>query len=185
MILDYSLTLSIFQELATTANHLDKRCDTRCQNFVFHPILTLGVLPDMMIFAQMNDDVVLDKIPLAEIKQVQEMLYGENENSTENHESRLANQNTELMVETLSEGYNSGRTYYLKAESVTSCRDTVQILARHSKDAYKRANSQTVLSRTQGNLRTLAYSTVFQNIMALLIVTVSYQLTSASYFAGF
>lgn len=72
----------------------------------------------MMIFAQMSDDVVVDKIPLTEIKQVQEMVNGD---IGEDHESKLANQTTDLMVETLPEGYNSGRTYYLSAESATSC----------------------------------------------------------------
>jgi hypothetical protein len=33
----------------------------------------------MTIFAQMNDDVVVDKIPLAEIKQAQEMLNTDGE----------------------------------------------------------------------------------------------------------
>ncbi len=120
-----------------------------------------------MIFAQMDDDVVLDKIPLAEIKQVQEMLNTDDEH----HESKL-NQTTELMVETLPEGYNSGRTYYLSADSAASCRDTVQVLARYSKAAYKRANSQTVLSQIQQHLHSVAYSAIFQNTMALLIITV-------------
>ena len=131
----------------------------------------------MMIFAQMSDDVVVDKIPLTEIKQVQEMVNGD---IGEDHESKLANQTTDLMVETLPEGYNSGRTYYLSAESATSCRNTVQILTRYSKDAYKRANSKTLLSRTQQQFGTVANSTFFQNTMALLIITVSHNLISAS-----
>ncbi len=158
--------------MAAKAYHLDERY----HNFERYIWSTphADVLPDVMIFAQMNDDVIVDKIPLIEIKQVQEML------NRDDNESKVANQATELVVETLPEGYNSGRTYYLSAESATSCQNTVQILTRYSKAAYKRANSQTVLSRMQQHLLTVAYSTAFQNIIALLIIMVSSNLVFAS-----
>jgi hypothetical protein len=119
----------------------------------------------MIIFAQLNQDIVSDKIPLDEIKQIREMQDVDEENT----KSKEVN---ELMIETLPEGYNSGRTYYLQAESRAACRKIVRKLTDYSTTAHERAHAQTAFAQAQQRVGKVYRSVVFQNFIALLIIAV-------------
>jgi hypothetical protein len=69
---------------------------------------------------------VIDKIPLNEIKIIREMIDAEDE-------GKKSKDGNEFMIETNAEGYNSGRTYYLQADSYAACRDVSKKISKKSK----------------------------------------------------
>jgi hypothetical protein len=78
----------------------------------------------------------------------------------------------ELMIETHTEGYNSGRIYYLQAESRAICQKLISKLRLYCAAARERANAQTTLAQAQQHVRKLYQSKIFQNIVAILIIAV-------------
>jgi hypothetical protein len=130
----------------------------------------------MMYFAQVNDDVILDQIPLSEIKAVKEMVV-------EDDSSKVETKELELMIETSSDGYNSGRTYYLQAETKVSRQDILKKISHYSTKAYEKAHAQSVLRRAQLRVRKVYQSSLFQRFAAFLIVSVC-SLTCVFLFSG-
>jgi hypothetical protein len=110
---------------------------------------------------------VIDQIPLAEIMNIREMIGNDEENS----DSKQANQ---LLVETHPDGYNSGRTYYLQAESEALCKDLIQKLASYSAVAHEKAQAQSTFALTQRRVDRVYRSSPFQIFFAVLIIAVSY-----------
>lgn len=123
---------------------------------------------DAIFFAAINDDVVIDKIPLAEVKVVQEMRTAQLEGD---ENSKHVN---ELMIETHPDGYNSGRTYYLQAESRVSCQEIISKLTQHASKAYERTHTNTVFTHTRRFAGKVFRTSIFQNFFAFLIVAVSW-----------
>ena len=125
-------------------------------------------LLDVLYFAHLKDDVIMDKIPLSEVELVREMKSIQNENKT----SRNAE---ELMIETNPQGYNSGRTYYLQAESKARCQKLVEKIKEYSKVARERADARTTMAQAQQRVGKIYRSKHFQNIVAVLIISVCSQ----------
>ncbi len=121
-----------------------------------------------MYFTQVNDDVIMDQIPLSEITQVKEM------DAAEKGIDNMAKNENELMIETNPEGYNSGRTYYLKAESKTSCQEKIRKLKHFRAAAYERAHAQSAFRQAQLRVLKVYRSTPFQRLVAFLIISVSF-----------
>ena len=130
-------------------------------------VLTLlRLVTDVMYIAQMNQDTVIDQIPLAEVQLVREMDNVEGEDSE-------AKQSNDLMVETHPEGYNSGRTYYLQANSRASCQDLVRTLSQYCTAAHEKAHARTVFAQAQRQVDKVYRSALFQGFFAFLIIAVS------------
>ena len=119
----------------------------------------------MMYFAQIDDDIVIDQIPLAEINQVKEM------NAADKASDEAKDEN-QMMIETDPEGYNSGRTYYLQAGSKDVCQHIIKTLWQCRTRAYEKAHAQSVFSQAQLKALRVYRSTVFQRFVAFLIVSV-------------
>ena len=119
-----------------------------------------------MYIAQLKEDAAIDQIPLAEVQLVREMdnVDGEDEE---------AKQSNNLMIETHPEGYNSGRTYYLQADSSSSCQEIVQTLSRYCTVAHEKAHARTLFSRAQRRVDKVYRSALFQSFFAFLIIAVS------------
>ena len=110
---------------------------------------------------------MIDKIPLAEVKVVQEMRTTQLEGD---ENSKHVN---ELMIETHPDGYNSGRTYYLRAESRESCQEIVYTLSRYARKAHERTHTTPVFTHTRRFAGKVYRTSIFQNFFAFLIVAVS------------
>ena len=119
----------------------------------------------MIYLAQDNDETVIDQIPLAEIQSVKEMVNIEDE-------AMESTQTNGFIVETHPEGYNSGRTYYLRANSKAECQDIVQKLSQHSAAARETAHARSVFAKAQRKVDKVYRSTIFQSVIAFLIVAV-------------
>ncbi len=123
------------------------------------------LIQDMLYFAQMNHDVVIDQIPLSEIKTVKEMVV-------EDEAGKVDKKDMELMIETSADGYNSGRTYYLQAENQASRQDIMRKISYNSTLASEKAHAQSSFSRAQRRVLRVYRSEVFQKFVASLIVSV-------------
>ena len=129
----------------------------------------------MILFAQAHSNIIIDKIPLEEVTVVREMLNVDEGEEEEGHAPRTkrASRMSKLMIETQLDGYNSGRTYYLQAESSAACRATVETLNRCSQAAFKRLHSQTPYESARTHAGRVFRSSYFQNLTAFLILAVS------------
>jgi hypothetical protein len=105
----------------------------------------------------------MDMIPLTEIKMIREMDVDEDSKSKDPNA---------FMIETSPEGYNSGRTYYIQAESSSSCRAISSKFSQSSAIAQERANARTAFEQAQRRVGKVYSANWFQNSVALLIIAV-------------
>lgn len=123
------------------------------------------LVSDMVLFAQLSEDTIIDKIPLIEIKAVKEM--------TDVHDGdQKSKDGNDFMIETSTEGYNSGRTYYFQADSKAACKDASNKISHNSRQAIDRANAKTAFTQAQQQVKKVYKSAVFKNIVAFLILSV-------------
>ena len=85
-----------------------------------------------------------------------------------------------FMINTIAEGYNSGRTYYLQASSKDQCLELVKSIKTFSKRARERAEAQTKFAKVQLRVRKVFDSQWFQATSASLIIAVNRLLVSQS-----
>ncbi len=109
---------------------------------------------------------MIDQIPLAEILHIREMKNADEEDPE-------TKQGNELLIETHPDGYNSGRTYYLQAESELLCRNLVKSLSLYSAAAHERAQAKSTFAMTQRRVDRVYRSSPFQGFFAVLIIAVS------------
>jgi hypothetical protein len=138
---------------------------------------------DMMYFALLDNDDVVDCIPLAEITQVKKMgLDGVTEYHQVPHKrSAVGNEQLSsdgfhqtLRIDTKPEGYNSGRTYYLQISKESEFSRLAISLAYLVKDAIRRFEAKTGLEKTQAKVRRLFRSAPFQFAASFFILAVSF-----------
>ena len=77
-----------------------------------------------------------------------------------------------LILETVPDGYNSGRTYHLRAGSQERCREVVASLKARAAAARRRIHARDRLRRGRERLRRLYDSRPFQYAVAALILAV-------------
>ncbi len=75
-------------------------------------------------------------------------------------------------IRTLIDGYNSGRTYYLKASSDEQCADIVKLLTQSAKAAKKAREAKTRFETSQEQVRDVYHSPLCQSFVAFMIVAV-------------
>jgi hypothetical protein len=77
-----------------------------------------------------------------------------------------------LQIKTIPDGYNSGRTYYLRAQSESTCRKITSALNKLCTAARERASVKSRFEKVQLQLRGVYCSTPFQIFTAILIILV-------------
>ena len=77
-----------------------------------------------------------------------------------------------LMINTVPEGHNSGRNYYLQASSTEECLTMVKMIKSLAKRARERAAAQTRFAKVQLKARKTFSSRWFQTSSATLIIAV-------------
>jgi hypothetical protein len=77
-----------------------------------------------------------------------------------------------FQISTCPDGYNSGRCYYLKADSLQSCEMLVDILLKLVSVARARAEGASKFQQSQQVARAIYDSSLFQASSSLLIVLV-------------
>ena len=118
---------------------------------------------DILAFASIHEDVKIDQIPMVEIESIRVMedeadVNGEAMNS--------------FFIKTMEDGHNTGRDYYLRADTIDLCRGTVKELKRLAKHAKFEADANYRLARSQYAVRRVFESSVVQYTSASLIILV-------------
>ena len=77
-----------------------------------------------------------------------------------------------LQIQTISDGYNSGRTYYMRAPTEILCESIAEQLSKTVVKAKKRAQTRTQLMKLQKKTRRLYCSLFFQGTIGIFITMV-------------
>ena len=75
-------------------------------------------------------------------------------------------------IKTVPDGYNSGRTYFLRAQSDESCELIVSQLSKAATDAKQKLNVLSKFQKSQEIAKSIFFSAAFQSGSCLLILTV-------------
>ena len=143
---------------------------------------------DMIYFALLDNDDVIDCIPLYEILLVKKMGSdaGNDLNLSNFHRKTSPHSgggneqlssdgfHQTLRIDTKPEGYNSGRTYYLQIGSDAEFSRLAISLLYYVKDAIKRFEAKTGLERSQAKVRSLFRSPPFQFTASFFILAVNF-----------
>ena len=124
------------------------------------------VTKDLIIFGFIGEDVRIDVIPLDEVLYVKEMDEVSSEELDKEHHRSFSNV---MQIATMDGGYNSGRIYYLSAESKEFMDGLIAELSAKVESARTHAISRTWLRKVQHKLRAHYDSPHFQGLMAILI----------------
>ena len=158
---------------------------------------------EVLILAKVNDEKeqVIDAIPLYEIEeigaaQISDVLHREESamhhgnSSTEFRkmstirngsggivlDSNKVKFKNSFEIKTLVHGFNSGRKYFFKATNEEQCADLMKNLSEMVKAAIKKKEAKTRFQESQERVRTIYSSTIFQGLVASMIVAVLPQL---------
>ncbi len=135
---------------------------------------------EVIAFARVNENILLDAIPLAEVEAIDSMqnldqTYVQEHHPTNSFETAIDFTNA-FQIRTRKGGYNAGRKYLLRAESEAEVDSIITDLKRVTKLAAKKAAARSYFSKIQKRVRVAYNSTVFQSISAVLIVVVRFNL---------
>jgi hypothetical protein len=109
-----------------------------------------------------NEELILDRIPLAEITSLEEMIEKANNGSAENKtERKISLEDVEkslkfahaFQIHTMKNGFNSGRTYCLKTESDTDTLNLITELKAHAQVAREKMEAKSRFTRSQDRVR--------------------------------
>ncbi len=148
------------------------------------------------MFAKPDDDGehVIDAIPLFEVDQICVAQYGEDsiglddfnqgsrkldlEKKNANRCSNMSGDPNQVkfrnsfQIRTSVDGYNSGRTYYIKATSEEQCAEILSKLAASARASRQIKEAKTRFRASQERVREMYRSTICQGIVAAMIVAV-------------
>jgi hypothetical protein len=115
----------------------------------------------MLAFAMESGDLILDRIPLAEVTTIEEMI-------DKNEDLNEGTQNISLedfekeqkfacafQIHTIKHGFNSGRTYCLKTGSDDETQSIVAELKKVAAAAREKAEAKSRFTRSQDRVRSV------------------------------
>ena len=125
---------------------------------------------ELLVLALVDDDLELDRVVLSETTLIDEF-----NGFSHGDESALFSHQSARMVQiaTAPEGFNSGRTYYLRTESEETFSNILKTWPVLALKARRRADARTVLEKVQRELRRFHDSKLFQTVVALVIAAVN------------
>jgi hypothetical protein len=142
-------------------------------------------------FTLVDEDDVRDFIPLSEIERIAAKHDGDDDNSAGQAISAPDEQDIRtkslkrvktvsayrfffgFQIETSKDGYNSGRTYHVQADSKDNCKNAVTMLAQYSQRAKVAAQKRTEFEKSQQFLLKIHNSIWYQTIATTLILAVN------------
>jgi hypothetical protein len=130
-----------------------------------------------------NDDAVIDIIPLHEVLMIRDMsFYNEiaddgsefNVTATSDEEKSTAESNkNQFQIETSPQGYNSGRVYLIEVNSAQRFRVLLEDLTKLSTTAREEAEAKSRFKKTQDKVGKVFNSDIVQRILAIMIFGVN------------
>jgi hypothetical protein len=133
---------------------------------------------EVIAFAKVGEDTLLDAIPLAEVTSIEPMQSAE-QKDTEKSASEVENafevavdNSNGIQIRTTKSGHNAGRKYYLQASSTEEFVNILSDLRTLTKIAISKAEASSKWSKLQEGVRVIYESSWFQGIAAFLIISV-------------
>lgn len=114
-------------------------------------------------FAHVDDEAVLDKIPLIEIENVQDV---------SRYSTTRVDYINSVVISTKDSGHNGGRTYFLQADSTDDCAQLAAKLSSLAKSAARSVDGESLLGKLRFTSRGIYESLYFQNIFVILTLAV-------------
>jgi predicted RNA-binding protein YlxR (DUF448 family) len=156
------------------------------------------ITKETLSFALLDDDSEIDFIPLSEVICVEEMCGVEEANAdgttrkigsglnmlqksmgSEDIDLQYDEDSTSRLfvnafqIATIPDGYNSGRSYYMQADSSEVKQKVIEQLQALSQSARTRAEVKSLFRKVQDHVRNVYTTRIFQSSAALLIIAVS------------
>ena len=124
-------------------------------------------------FAFQREDAEIDHIPLAEIVVIN--ATKESELGAELNDKSLQGVEAEHTIQITTEpgGHNSGRSYYLRADSKESLETLVESVRRLAREVKKRRDNKSIFQRIQRMVRRVYESTPSRALIIFLIAMVT------------
>ncbi len=133
---------------------------------------------EVIAFAAVDEDMLLDAIPLSEVISIDLM---KDLDQSDEHQHHLHNSyeaaidfTHAFQIRTQKDGQNAGRKYVLRAETDEQAAMFVSELNHLSRVAAEEAMARTKWERIQRRVRMVYDSSLFQGISAILIIVVRF-----------
>ncbi len=146
-----------------------------CRNWISRRVAYTN---EVIAFAKVGEETLLDAIPLAEVTSIEPMQSAE-QKETEKSTSEVENafevavdNSNGIQIRTRKDGHNAGRKYYLQASSEGEFDVILKDLRSLTKIAVERAEASSKWSKLQERVRVVYESGWFQGIAAFLIISV-------------
>ncbi len=190
--------LSLREEEGVAVKNTQKDMNLTYQYRAWHD-RRVSATKDAIYFSRINEkegeEQVIDAIPLFEIEEIGPG-QGENQSGADDvcpsqkrsevdkkghstaRQSNMVADSTKVkfrnsfQIRTQVDGYNSGRSYYLKAASAEECTEVMDKLKALAKTAKKLKDAKTRFQESQERIRVVYHSTAVQGIVAAMIVAV-------------
>ncbi len=120
----------------------------------------------------MADDQLLDQIPLGDITGIEIMQVSPEAHKIESTIETAVDFHNAFQIRTKLDGYNSGRSYFLRSEADSDLASLIQGIVFVAEGAARKALARTPLSIARGHARSIYNASWFQGIAAFLIVAV-------------
>ncbi len=128
---------------------------------------------DVIAFAAVDEDTLLDAIPLAEVMGVESLDHKDvQQQQLKNSFEKAIDFTHAFQIRTLPDGQNAGRKYFLRAESDEQVAALLKLLAQLSQIASDKAASRSRWAKAQRIVRATYTSDMVQSVAALLIIGV-------------
>ena len=131
---------------------------------------------EVLAFADVADNHLLDQIPLGDIIGIQEMTVDSDPRNSQQVESTIETTvdfTNAFQIRTRQDGYNGGRSYFLRMESGGDLATLIQGIVVAAESAARKARARSKFAIAQDRARNLYNSSWFQGTAAFLIIAVS------------
>lgn len=128
------------------------------------------------MFGRLNNDDVIDVVPLKEIvtvKDVSQVNDSHDDIDVIDNQSSGTRTKVVIQIETVPDGYNSGRVYRMKVKSPKDFDTIVRGLSTLASAARERAEAKNKFRKSQDYVRRIFTANVVQRILAALIAAVN------------
>jgi hypothetical protein len=134
---------------------------------------------EVIAFAKVNEDMLLDAIPLADITAIEPMqntVTSQSDTIAPNHSKNSYETTVDFthafQIRTRKDGQNAGRQYVLRANSEEEAMVIIDDIKRLAGQAAERAITKSYWGNMRRRLNAVYQSTVFQGVSACMILLV-------------
>jgi hypothetical protein len=127
---------------------------------------------DVIAFARLDEDVLLDAIPLAEVIGIDSMQEVDQNDISKNNFEASVDFTHAFQIRTKRDGYNAGRKYFVQANSDQELAQLVAEISRVAKVAAEREAERSKWERMQKKVQKIYNHSWFQGVAAFLIIAV-------------